>query len=236
VKVTIRAYDQRDAGETADVFYRSDREVAVSDYTVAQVKAWVPGRLDPVRAHRRSSDGRLVLVAADEDDHAVAFIDLEADGHIGRLFCAPEAAGRGVASQLYDAVDAPAREQNIVRLYTEASELARRFFERKGFTVKERQDKTLRGVDITTIQCSRTLPLLLVIRNCPETATSVPECNCARSGGRSWPADLRGHGRHFNRTGRSLKLLAEAAITSTGWSEAVGVVVSATKSTAAPWY
>jgi putative acetyltransferase len=148
VTVTIRAYDQRDAGGTADVFYRSVREVAVSDYTVAQVKAWVPERLDPVRAHQRSSDGRLVLVAADENGQVVAFIDLEADGHIDRLFCAPEAAGRGIASQLYDAVEAAAREQGIVRLYTEASELARRFFERKGFAGQERHDKILRGVAI----------------------------------------------------------------------------------------
>jgi putative acetyltransferase len=148
VRVTIRAYDERDAGGTADVFYRSVREVALSDYTVAQANAWAPSRLDPVRAHQRSSDGRLVLVAADEDHHVVAFIDLEADGHIDRLYCAPEAVGRGIASQLYDAVEAAAREQGIVRLYTEASELARRFFERKGFTVQERHDMILREVAI----------------------------------------------------------------------------------------
>jgi ribosomal protein S18 acetylase RimI-like enzyme len=106
VKIAIRAYDRRDAAGTAEVFYRSAREVALSDYTVAQVKAWVPGPLDPVREHQRSSDGRLVLVAVDEDDRVVAFIDLEADGHIDRLYCAPEAAGRGIASQLYDTLEA----------------------------------------------------------------------------------------------------------------------------------
>jgi putative acetyltransferase len=110
VKIAIRAYDRRDAAGTAEVFYRSAREVALSDYTVAQVKAWVPGPLDPVREHQRSSDGRLVLVAVDEDDRVVAFIDLEADGHIDRLYCAPEAAGRGIASQLYDTLEAAARE------------------------------------------------------------------------------------------------------------------------------
>jgi hypothetical protein len=43
VRVTIRAYDHRGAGGTADVFFCSVREVAVSEYTVAQVEAWVPG-------------------------------------------------------------------------------------------------------------------------------------------------------------------------------------------------
>ena len=78
----------------------------------------------------------------------VAFIDLQRDGHIDRLFCAPEAVGRGVASRLYDAIETAARAQGIGRLFTEASELARRSFERKGFTVLERQEMILRGMPI----------------------------------------------------------------------------------------
>ena len=62
------------------------------------------------------------------------------------MFCAPEAAGQEIASRLYDAVEAAAREQGIRSLFTEASELARRLFERKGFAVVERQDLVIRGV------------------------------------------------------------------------------------------
>lgn len=157
MKVTIRSYEQRDAADVADVFYRSVHEVALSDYTPEQVKAWVPGRWDAEREHQRSGDGRLVLVASGEPGHVVAFIDLEADGHIDRLYCAPEAAGRGIASQLYDGIEDAARAQGIERLFTEASELARRFFMRKGFTVLERQDKILRGVPIHNYRMAKTL-------------------------------------------------------------------------------
>ena len=157
VEVTIRTYERRDAADVADVFYRSVREVALSDYTAEQVKAWVPGRWDAEQERRRSGDGRLVLVAADESGHVVAFIDLEPDGHIDRLFCAPEAAGRGIASGLYEALETAARAQGIERLFTEASELARRFFERKGFTVLQRQDKILRGVPIHNYRMAKTL-------------------------------------------------------------------------------
>ena len=131
--------------------------MARSDYTADQVRAWVPARWDAEQEHQRSGDGRLVLVAADEQDHVVAFIDLEPDGHIDRLFCAPEAAGRGIASRLYDEVETAAREQGIARLFTEASELARRLFERKGFLVLERQDKILRGVPIHNYRMAKTL-------------------------------------------------------------------------------
>jgi putative acetyltransferase len=157
VEVTIRTYERQDATGVADVFYRSVREVALSDYTAVQVKAWVPGRWDAEQEHRRSGDGRLVLVAAGEAGHVVAFIDLEPDGHIDRLYAAPEAAGRGVASRLYDAIETAARAQGIGRLFTEASELARRFFERKGFMVLERQDLILRGVPIHNYRMAKTL-------------------------------------------------------------------------------
>jgi hypothetical protein len=35
VEVTIRTYEARDAADVADVFFRSVRQVAISDYTPA---------------------------------------------------------------------------------------------------------------------------------------------------------------------------------------------------------
>ena len=111
MEVIIRAYDPRDAADVADVFFRSVRQVALSD------------------------------------------------GHIDRVFCAPEAAGQGIASRLYDAVEAAAREQGIRSLFTEASELARRLFERKGFAVVEQRDLVVRGVAIHNYQMAKALDL-----------------------------------------------------------------------------
>jgi len=159
VEVTLRVYDPRDAADLADVFFRSVRQVALSDYTADQVWAWAPEPRTAEWAHAEASDGRLVLVAADEDDRPVAYSDLEPNGHINRLFCAPEAAGQGIASRLYDAVEAAAREQGIRSLFTEASELARRLFERKGFAVVERQDMVIRGVAIHNYRMAKDLDL-----------------------------------------------------------------------------
>ena len=159
MEVTIRAYDPRDAADLADVFFRSVRQVALSDYTAAQVRAWAPEPRTAEWAHREASDGRLVLVAANEDDRPVAYIDLEPNGHIDRLFRAPEATGQGIASRLYDAVEAAAREQGIRSLFTEASELARRLFEHKGFAIVERQDLVIRGVAIHNYRMAKALDL-----------------------------------------------------------------------------
>ena len=86
-------------------------------------------------------------------------LQIRRSGHIVRVFCAPEAAGQGIASRLYDAVEAAAREQGIRSLFTEASELARRLFERKGFAVVERQDLVIRGVAIHNYRMAKALDL-----------------------------------------------------------------------------
>ena len=57
-------------------------------------RSWAPEPRTAEWAHGEASDGRLVLVAVNEDDRP-AYIDLEQNGHIDRVFCAPEAAGQG---------------------------------------------------------------------------------------------------------------------------------------------
>jgi|SRR5215471_17777130 len=156
MQITIRRYDPRDAAGLADVFFRSVRQVALSDYTAAQVAAWAAEPPAPEQVHRTASDGRLTLVAVGDDDRVVGFINLEPDGHIDHLFVAPEAAGHGIASRLYEAIEEAARKQGISRLFTEASELARRVFQRKGFVCWNGRTRFFAGCPSTTTRWRRT--------------------------------------------------------------------------------
>ena len=54
------------------------------------------------------------FIACNEDGYVVGYADLEADGHIDHLFCAPEAVGTGVASPLYGAPERLAHDAGIV--------------------------------------------------------------------------------------------------------------------------
>jgi len=157
IDVVIRPFVCDDVDALADVMWRSVREAALRDYTAAQVEAWLPERPTRETLERQTSDGRDTLVACDRTGCAVGYIDLERDGHIDHLYCAPEAVGTGVASQLYDAVEQLARSMDMPRLYVEASEAARRLFERKGFTVDRRRDWRLRGVAIHNYAMSKHL-------------------------------------------------------------------------------
>lgn len=144
----IRAYESRDAEALAALYVRSVEGIGPRDYSAEQVAAWAALGPSPERIEARSRDGRRMLVAVDAADRLLAFGDLEADGHIHFLYCAPEAAGRGVTSALYDELERSARAQGLKRLYSEASEAARRFFAKKGFTVTAKRAFEIDGVPI----------------------------------------------------------------------------------------
>ena len=101
-------------------------------------------------------DGRLILVAV-EADEPLAFGDLESDGHIDHLYCRADRAGTGVAGVLYATIEAEARDRRLGRLFVEASEPARRFFLREGFSVERRRDFDLNGLAIHIYRMNKTL-------------------------------------------------------------------------------
>lgn len=105
---------RRNAAKPARAQARGPRDCP-RDYSAARVGAWAS--LAPTRAglHARATDGCALLVAVDGADRPVAFGDLEADGHIDLFYCAPEAAGTGVAPALYDALKVAAWDCNLTR-------------------------------------------------------------------------------------------------------------------------
>ncbi|MBQ1541947.1 GNAT family N-acetyltransferase [Caulobacter sp. CCUG 60055] len=157
VATTIRPFRPGDAGALAALFHAAVRQGALGDYRPEQVVAWSPSPPDPAAFAARAIDGRLVLVAVDARDRPLAYGDLEPSGHIDHLYCRPDMIGRGVASAIYDRLEAAARGRGLVRLFVEASEAARRLFAAKGFVALERRDFMLRGVTIHNYRMEKSL-------------------------------------------------------------------------------
>lgn len=134
-----------DAARLGEIFYRSVRHGALRAYSRSQVEAWAPFPPPADLYERKSRDGRVIWVTVDAGDRPIAYGDLEPNGHIDHLFCMPEMIGRGAASMLYDRLEEQAQTWGLERLFVEASELARPFFERKGYSTLERNDFILRG-------------------------------------------------------------------------------------------
>lgn len=153
----IRLFRDTDARALAAIFFSSVRKIGGRHYTADQVAAWAPGVPDPDVFTRRASDGRTFLVALGESGQPVAYGDLEADGHIDHLYCSPEAAGRGVAKRLYEELEGDARSAGIAVLFVEASEPAKRFFQRQGFEPIGRNEFKLNGVEIHNYRMRKAL-------------------------------------------------------------------------------
>lgn len=157
MRMPIRSFRPEDAPALARIFYAAVHQIGALHYSAEQLKAWAPAVPDPERFLERGADGRILLVAADESDRPLAYGDLEANGHIDHLYCRPDVAGTGVASALYDRLEAAAKARGIGRLFVEASEPARRFFLRKGFILLRRLEFTLAGVPIHNFAMEKTL-------------------------------------------------------------------------------
>ncbi|WP_025734014.1 GNAT family N-acetyltransferase [Carnimonas nigrificans] len=152
----IRPFELADAGALADIFHASVREAGIHDYSPEQVEAWSPSRPDP-GTYVRKANSRTILVAVATNGRVIGYGDIELNGHIDHLYVSPDRVGKGVGSALYAALEDIARKAGITCLFVEASEAAKRLFERRGFRVDARHDFTMNGVAIHNYRMSKSI-------------------------------------------------------------------------------
>jgi putative acetyltransferase len=133
------------------------REIGPAKYDDAQLRAWAHDVPDAIAWGERMLRNATFVAVRKDDDVPVGWIELEADGNVEMLYCAPEVAGRGVAGQLYDSAESLARERGLTRLTTAASRFAESFFRKRGWSVDERETVTQFGAGIQRARMSKTL-------------------------------------------------------------------------------
>jgi putative acetyltransferase len=146
-----------DGAALSALYAASVRSLGARDYRPEQIEAWAGLTPSGQTLDARMADGRIRLVAVDDTDRPLGFLDMEADGHIDLLYVSPDAAGRGVARALLEGVEARARQSGVARLYAEGSETARPAFEKLGFVVTARRDFEVAGVPIHNWAVEKTL-------------------------------------------------------------------------------
>ncbi len=140
----VRQYRDSDLRSVAHLFVDSVRSVEDRFYNESQRAAWAPQPIDLEIWQRRLSV--LQTLVAEEGGHLVGFISFESNGHIEFLYTHPACERRGVASALYRQVESRLVSAGICEIFTEASLVARSFFEKQGFKTIEEQRVSLRGV------------------------------------------------------------------------------------------
>lgn len=119
-------------------------------YNQEQLTAWAEGVNNHPPIHQRFLTA-YSLVAKDADHKIIGFSSL-VQAHIDFLYLAANRQGEGVATQLLSLLEEQAREKGVEVLTTEASAVARPFFEKRGYAIKMEQVKWIRGISIKNVQ------------------------------------------------------------------------------------
>lgn len=148
----LRPFQEEDAAACARVLYDAVHALAGRYYSAAQRAAWAPEVLTP-EAMRQRLHGQLAFVA--EDHQGIAgFMSFRPPEELAFAYVRPDCAGRGVAVLLHDSLVDAARRSGAQSLWTNASELARRFLEKRGWHVVHRRDFEQGGVAIYNFRMS----------------------------------------------------------------------------------
>jgi putative acetyltransferase len=153
--VRIRPLRPTDSAQAVQVFFDAIHRGTADVYSAAQRQAWAGARPD--------TDGwrnRLVGVqgfAAEIAGQLVGFMTIDETGYIDLAFVSPDAMGKGVGRELYDAVEHRARVLGVTALSTHASKKARPFFERMGWSVDHVQTVEKRDATLTNYKMSKPL-------------------------------------------------------------------------------
>ena len=141
-KAGLRPYLPADAPLLAQIFRASIAELTTEDYSEAQQDAWASAADDEEAFAARL--GKQLTLVGTLNGSPVGFISLEGPEQIGMLYVHPAAAGLGVGTMLYGAVEKLAAARGAARLKVEASDNASDFFQRRGFVAQQR-NTVLRG-------------------------------------------------------------------------------------------
>jgi putative acetyltransferase len=128
------------------VFESAIHEVAIRDYSQAEVDAWAPRQFEPSLWARRVQGISPYVVEL--DGKIVAYADVQPTGYIDHFFVAADANGLGIGRRLMERILERARELGLGELTSEVSRTAQPFYLHFGFELVDRHIKEVRGVGI----------------------------------------------------------------------------------------
>jgi putative acetyltransferase len=142
-KLAMRPMLPTDVPLLAEIFRAAIEELTADDYSESQREAWASASDDEEEFGAKLA-GELTLVAT-YGAAAVAFASLANNMRIDMLYVHPAAAKQGAAAMLCDALEKLAAARGAKELTVDASDTARGFFEKRGFSGRTRNTVPLGG-------------------------------------------------------------------------------------------
>ena len=135
-KLAMRPFLPADVPLLAEIFRASVEQLAAEDYSEAQQEAWMSTADDEEEFGARLA--RELTLVATIGGAAIGFASLAGNSKVDMLYVHPAAGGQGAAAMLCDALEKLAAARGTKQLTVDASDSARGFFERRGYTAKTR--------------------------------------------------------------------------------------------------
>lgn len=148
-ELSIRQFQDRDAPAAASLFFEAVQTGAKAAYTQEERNAWAPSIPDVTTWRDRMA--AQYSVVAYRADKLLGFMTLTEEGVIDLAFVLPQEMGSGVAGKLYDEIIKQARARKLLTLQTRASHIARRFFEKRDWTVVQQQTAVRGDVELINL-------------------------------------------------------------------------------------
>jgi len=127
----------------AEIFRAAIEDLTADDYSEAQQEAWASAADDEEEFGAKLA-GELTVVAT-FGGAPVGFASLAGSTRIDMLYVHPAAAGQGAGAMLCDALEKLAAARGSKELTVDASDSARGFFEKRGFSAQSRNTVSLAG-------------------------------------------------------------------------------------------
>ncbi len=127
----------------AEIFRAAIEELTVDDYSETQQEAWA-STADDDEAFGVKLTRELTLVAT-YGGAAVGFASLADNKRIDMLYVHPAAAKQGAGAMLCDALERLAGARGAKEITVDASDAARGFFEKRGYSAQSRNTVSLGG-------------------------------------------------------------------------------------------
>jgi len=158
--LNFQTFTNDDLEELHAIFYISVHEIGIKEYSSDQCEAWAPSDFDSYYWSMRLKN--LKTIFALSDDKKVGFISYRNDGYIDFLYVLPEFNGKGIAKELYDITEFELLSAiSVSKIYTDASYLAKPFFEKQGFRVTKKNIVSLRGEQLINFSMEKRFDLFV---------------------------------------------------------------------------
>lgn len=155
VNVDIRPLAADDYRAVGRIYFCAVHEGTRNAYSYEQRLAWGGETIDLERWKTRIET--LTGFVAEENSEPVGFITIDRTGYVDLAFVLPSSTRKGLGRALLNAAERWAKANGATQLTTEASLVARPFFEKSGWLVSEEEHVDRKGMILTRYKMRKDL-------------------------------------------------------------------------------